>query len=122
MNIKPIKTEADHKQALARLELLMDAKPDTPEGYELDILATLVDAYERQHHAIEPPHPVEAIRFRMEQMGLVDADLIPIIGQRGRVSEVINFKRPLTLPMIRRLTATLHIPAETLIPEYQISK
>ncbi|MBU0537074.1 MAG: DNA-binding protein [Gammaproteobacteria bacterium] len=93
MNIKPIKTEADHKQALARLELLMEAQPDTPEGDELDILATLVDAYERQHHAIEPPHPVEAIRFRMEQMGLVDADLIPIIGQRGRVSEVLNFKR-----------------------------
>tara|TARA_R110001592_G_scaffold152794_1_gene380602 strand:- start:3761 stop:4129 length:369 start_codon:yes stop_codon:yes gene_type:complete len=122
MNIKPIKTDADHKQALARLELLMEAQPDTPEGDELDILATLVDAYERQHHAIEPPHPVEAIRFRMEQMGLVDADLTPIIGQRGRVSEVLNFKRPLTLPMIRRLNATLHIPAETLIPEYQISK
>lgn len=122
MKIKPIKTDADHKQALARLELLMEAQPDTPEGDELDILATLVDAYERQHHAIEPPHPVEAIRFRMEQMGLVDADLTPIIGQRGRVSEVLNFKRPLTLPMIRRLNATLHIPAETLIPEYQISK
>ena len=80
MNIKPIKTEADHKQALARLELLMDAKPDTPEGDELDILATLVDAYERQHHKIESPRPVEAIRFRMEQMGLVDSDQPLLLG------------------------------------------
>ncbi|WP_318261568.1 helix-turn-helix domain-containing protein [Zhongshania marina] len=80
MNIKPIKTEADHKQALARFELLMEAQPDTPEGDELDILATLVDAYERQHHAIEPPHPVEAIRFRMEQMGLVDTDQPLLLG------------------------------------------
>jgi HTH-type transcriptional regulator / antitoxin HigA len=82
MNIKPIKTEADHKQALTRLELLMEAKPGTPEGDELDILATLVDAYERQHHAIDPPRSVEAVRFRMEQMGLVDADQPLLLGGR----------------------------------------
>jgi len=115
MEIQPIHTEGDYERALARVDRLMDAGPNTPEGDELDILTTLVEAYERTHHPIAPPDPVEAIQFRMEQQGLTRADLEPYIGSRGRVSEILNRRRPLTLPMIRALHAELAIPLESLV-------
>jgi len=120
MNIKPIKCEADYDATLARVDKLMDAKLNTPQGDELDILVTLIEKYEAQHHPIDAPNPVEAIRFRMDQIGLKDKDLIPYIGQSGRVSEVLGFKRKLTLSMIRKLHSGLKIPTESLIQEYDL--
>jgi len=120
MNIQPIKNEADYERTLARIEALMDAKPDTPKGDELDILTTLAERFEEEHHPIDTPDPIEAIRFRMEQEGLIDKDLIPLIGSSGRVSEVLSYKRRLTLGMIRSLHEGLHIPTEALIKEYKI--
>ncbi len=120
MNIKPIKTEADYEIALMRVGDLMDAQIDTPEGDELDVLALLVERYEAQHYPIAAPNPVEAIRFRMEQYGLHDKDLVPYIGHSGRVSEVLNYRRKLTLPMIRKLHTRLNIPTESLIQDYPL--
>src|SRR5688572_28381357 len=117
MEIRPIKSERDYRRALKELEGLMDARPGTPRGDRLDILATLVEAWEEKHHAIEPPDPVEAILFAIEQRGLTRRDLEPFIGSRARVAEILNHKRPLTLPMIRRLHHGLGIPAEVLIGE-----
>ena len=116
MDIRPIKTDQDYEQALERMESLFDARPDTPEGDELDVLVTLIEAWEDRHLAIEAPDPVEAIRFRMEQMGLQPKDLEPYIGGRGRVSEVLNRKRGLSLRMIRNLHEGLGLPYESLIP------
>jgi len=118
MNIRPIKTEADYEAALERVGGLMD----TPEGDELDVLTTLIEHYESKHHPIFPPHPMEAIRFRMEQFGLQDKELVPYIGRSGRVSEVLNYKRKLTLPMIRRLHTGLNIPTESLIQDYELKQ
>jgi HTH-type transcriptional regulator/antitoxin HigA len=115
MVIKPVKNDRDYQQALAQVDKLMDAEPNTPRGDRLDILATLVAAWEERHHPIEPPYAVEAIRFAMEQRGLTRRDLEPYIGSRARVTEVLNRKRPLTMPMIRRLHAGLGIPAEALL-------
>ncbi len=117
MDIRPIRTEADNKAALRVIAVLMQADPElgTPDGDRLDVLLTLVEAFERKHHAIEPPDPVEAIKFRMDQQGLTPADLQPMIGRLNRVYEVLARRRPLTLPMIRRLHAQLGIPAESLI-------
>ena len=115
MNIKPIRTKADHRAALKEIETLMAARPGTPEGERLDVLATLVEAWERIHFPMELPDPVEAIKFRMEQSGLTAKDLVPMIGQINRVYEVLNRRRALTLPMIRRLHKDLGIPAESLI-------
>lgn len=115
MEIRPIKTEQDYDAALAEVEALWGAETDTPEGDKLDVLITLVEAYEAKHHAIAPPDPIEAILFRMEQAGLERKDLEPYIGHSGRVSEVLNHKRPLTLEMIRKLWKGLHIPLESLI-------
>lgn len=115
MDIKPIKSDHDYRRALKQIERLMDARPNTPEGDRLDVLATLVEAWEQKHHAIEPPEPLEAIRFVMEQRGLTRRDLEGLIGSRARVAEVLNGKRPLTLPMIRRLHECLGISAEALI-------
>jgi len=119
MDIRPIHSEADHKAALKAISALMESDPDpgTPEGDRLDILVTLVQAYEAKHMAIAAPDPVEAIKFRMEQSGLSVKDLEPIIGKRHRVYEVLNRKRPLTLAMIRRLHRSLGIPAAVLIAE-----
>lgn len=119
MDIHPIRTEADHRAALRQISALMetDPEPGTPEGDRLDILATLVQAYEARHFPIGAPDPVEAIKFRMEQSGLSVKDLEPIIGRSNRVYEVLNHKRPLTLAMIRRLHRSLGIPAEVLIAE-----
>jgi HTH-type transcriptional regulator/antitoxin HigA len=115
MDIRPIKTEADYERALAEVEQLWGAAENTPEGDMLDILLTLVEAYEQAHYPIDPPDPVEAIKFRMEQMGLSRKDLEPYIGKRGRVAEVLNGQRRLSLNMIRRLHTHLHIPLESLI-------
>ena len=115
MNIKPIKTKADHRAALKEIETLMMAKLNTPDGERLDVLVTLVEAYERKHYAIELPDPVEAIKFVMEQRGLSVKDLVPMIGGTNRIYEVLNRKRPLSLKMIWRLHKRLGIPAESLI-------
>ena len=115
MDIKPIKNEASHQAALAEIERLMSAKPDTVDGDRLDVLVTLVDAYEAKHHPIEPPDPIDAIKFRMDQAGLTVADMGPYIGPSNRVYEVLTRKRPLTLNMIRRLSTGLGISADVLI-------
>lgn len=119
MNINPIHTEVDYKATLKEIAALMesDPEPGTPDGDRLDILVTLVQAFEAKHHPIGVPDPVEAIKFRMEQSGLSVKDLEPIIGKSNRVYEVLNRKRPLTLAMIRRLHHSLGIPAEVLIAE-----
>lgn len=117
MEIKPIKTEADYRATLREIEGLMDAEPDTPEGDRLDVLATLVEAYEQAHYPMDLPDPVEAIKFRMEQQGLTIDDLVPVIGRRNRVYEILNRKRPLTLRMIEGLHSTFGIPAESLITQ-----
>lgn len=107
MNIRPIRTKADHKAALREISALMDAEPKrgTAEFDTLDVLVTLVDAYEEKRHPVAPPDPIEAIRFRMEQRGLTAKDLAPSIGKPNRVYEVLNHKRDLTLPMVRKLHA-----------------
>ena len=115
MNIKPIKTKADYRAALKEIEGLMTARANTPEGEQLDVLATLVEAYERKHYPMALPDPIEAIKLRMEGLGLKPKDLQPMIGGLNRVYEVLNHTRPLTLAMIRRLHAGLGIPAECLI-------
>jgi HTH-type transcriptional regulator/antitoxin HigA len=114
MMIKPIKTERDYRKTLKEIEGLWDAKPNTPKGDRLDVLVTLVEAYEERHYKIEPPDPIEAIKFRMEQLGLKPADLAKILGGRSRVSEVLNKKRKLTVGMMRSLRKHLAIPAELL--------
>ena len=115
MQVKPIRTEEDYRDALRKIETLMHAEAGTPEGDQLDILATLVEAYEAKRHALDLPDPVEAIRFHMEQHGMTAKDLQPMIGRMNRVYEVLNHRRPLTLPMIRKLHGQLGIPAESLI-------
>jgi len=117
MNIKPIKTKVDYRAALKEIEALMTARAGSPEGERLDILVTLLEAYEKRHFHFDLPDPVEAIKFRMEQMALAPKDLVPMIGQINRVYEVLNRKRSLTLQMIRRLHQKLGIPAESLIRE-----
>ena len=115
MEIQPIKNEGSYHAALTEIEGLMTAKRDTPEGDRLDVLVTLVQAYEAKHYPIDPPDPIEAIKFRMEQSGLTPRDMVQYIGPQHRVYEVLNRKRPLTLHMIRRLKKGLHIPADVLI-------
>lgn len=115
MEIHPVHTERDYEAALQRIDALMDAEPGTPEGDELDVLATLVEVYEARRHPINPSDPIEAIRFRMEQQGLNRKDLEPYIGHSGRVAEVLNCRRSLSLAMIRRLHKGLGIPLESLI-------
>ena len=117
MEIKAIRTEADYIAALREVSALIDLDPasDSPEGERLEILGTLVQAYEAKHYPIDPPDPIEAIKFRMDQSGLSVKDLVPYIGPPNRVYEVLSYKRPLSLNMIRRLSEGLHIPAEVLI-------
>jgi HTH-type transcriptional regulator/antitoxin HigA len=117
MAVRVIKTNDDYDAALKRIASLMDSQPDTPEAEELEVLATLVEHYEREHYPIDLPDPIEAIRFRMEQAGLRQQDLVPVIGARSKVSEVLNGKRPLTLRMIRNLHSQLGIPADVLLQE-----
>ena len=113
--LKPIRSEADYDEALAEVERLWGSKLGTPEGDSLDILATLIEAYEDKHYPMDPPDPIEAIKYRMEQQGLTRKDLEPMIGTRTRVAEVLNGKRNLSISMIRNLHARLGISAEVLI-------
>lgn len=120
MNIQPVKNDKSYKAALKRVEKLMNARPNTPEGDELDVLVTLIEAYENKNFPIDTPDPIEAIRFRMDQYGMGYKDLEPFIGQSGRVSEVLNYQRRLSITMIRKLSAGLNIPTESLIKEYEL--
>lgn len=122
MDIKPIRTEQDYRAALDEIERLMNAQPETPDGDRLDILATLVEAWEAKHFPIEEPDPIEAIQHRMEALGMSRKDLESMIGGRNRVSEVLSRKRPLTINMIRRLSERMHIPAGVLIRPYEIGE
>ena len=115
MTIRPIRNSSDHESALKRIEALMSAQKDTAEGDELEVLVTLVDAYESKHFPIDAPDPIEAIKFRMEQLGLDRKDLEPYLGSRARVSEILNKRRGLSLAMIRALHENLDIPLEALI-------
>ena len=115
MEIKVIKTEAEYEATLKRVEALMEAEPGSPQEEELEVLVLLVEKYEAEHYPINLPDPVEAIKFRMEQEGLEPKDLIPYLGSQSKVSEVLNYKRPLSLSMIRSLQEGLGIPAEVLI-------
>jgi len=114
-SIKPIRTKADYEAALAEVEELWGAQAGTAKGDRLDVLATLIDAYEAEHYPMDPPDPIDAIKFRMEQMNLTRKDLEPLIGTRTRVAEVLNGRRRLSIAMIRRLHEKLGIAAETLI-------
>jgi HTH-type transcriptional regulator / antitoxin HigA len=123
MNIKPIRTPADHAAALKEIERLWDrAKRGTPDGDKFEVLSALADAYEREHVAIPTPDPIEAIRFRMEQQGLTPTDLVAIFKTRARASEIMTKKRRLNLRMIRRLHERLAIPIECLVQDYKIKR
>ena len=119
--IRPIRNEEDYCNALSRVESLMDAVPPSDAFDELEVLSTLVENYEAKYYAIDAPDPIEAIKFRMEQEGLIQNDLVELFGNKSRVSEVLNKKRKLTLDMIRNLNRQLNIPFENLLAEYQIS-
>ncbi|WP_265519213.1 helix-turn-helix domain-containing protein [Nitratireductor luteus] len=121
-DLKPIRSEADYEDALTEVERLWGAKSGTPEGDRLDVFATLIDAYEAKHHPMDPPDPIEAIRFRMEQQGLTRKDLEPMIGPRNRVADVLNRKRGLSIEMIRQLHQQLGISAEVLIRPSRFDK
>ena len=121
MDIQPIKNEKDYDQALAEIERLWGAEEGTEAGDKLDILLVLAEDYEEKHHQISPPSPIEAIKFRMEQMNLTRKDLEPYIGNRGRVSEILNQRRELSLNMIRNLHSNLSIPLESLIGETRVN-
>ena len=114
-SLRPIRSAADHEAAIAEVERLWGAKSNTPDGDRLDVLATLIDAYESEHHPMDPPDPIDAIKFRMEQQGLSRKDLEPLIGTRTRVAEVLNRRRSLSIAMIRRLHDRLGISADVLI-------
>lgn len=122
VTVRSIQTEADYDAALADVDALMDAEPGTPEGARLDVLVTLIEAYEARHWPIDPPDPIEAIRVRMEQKNLRPRDLQSMVGSRGRVSEILSRKRALTLPMIRKLSRGLDLPADILIQEFPVSR
>lgn len=118
MDIKPIKTKRDYNQAIERLEIIFNAKSGSPEGDELEVLGILIDQYENDNFPIGLPDPIEAIKFRMEQMGYNQSDLANIVGLKSRASEILNRKRKLTLEMIRQIHETLHIPTDVLIQTY----
>lgn len=118
MRILPIRTEKDYEKTLERLEEIFDSKKGSKEGDELEILSILIDQYEKEHFPIGLPDPIEAIKFRMDQMGIKQKDLVEFIGFKSRVSEIMNKKRKLTLDMIRSLSQNLNIPTEVLVQEY----
>jgi HTH-type transcriptional regulator/antitoxin HigA len=118
MNVKVIKTEEEYNQALKRLEVIFDAPADTVDGDEAELIAILIEKYEDEHYPIEAPDPIEAIKFRMEQMNMDNKDLAEVIGYKSRVSEIFNRKRKLTLKMIRNLHEKLKIPYESLLANY----
>ena len=121
-NLKPIRSKGDYEVAMAEIERLWGARSGTPEGDRIDILATLVDAYENEHYPMDPPDPIEAIKFRMEQRGLTRKDLADILGSRTRVAEVLNRRRGLSINMIRRLHEKLGISVEVLIRPIRTKK
>ena len=118
MEIKPIKTENDYNQALERLAIIFDAKNGSPEGDELEVLGILIDKYENEKFPISLPDPIEAIKFRMEQMGYNQTDLAKVVGLKSRASEILNRKRKLSLEMVRQIHEGLNIPTEVLIQAY----
>jgi HTH-type transcriptional regulator/antitoxin HigA len=122
MSLRPIKTDVDYQQALAEIEALFEAQPNTLEGDRLDVLTTLVEAYEQKHHPVLPPDPIEALLYHLESRGLTRRDLEPYLGSRARVAEVLNRRRALTMGMIRRLHQGLGLPAEVLIQPYPLSR
>jgi HTH-type transcriptional regulator/antitoxin HigA len=122
MEVRPIRTEKDYENALARLEVIFDAKPNSKEGDEAEILSMLIENYENEHYPIEAPDPIEAIRIRMEEMNLKQKDLVGVIGGKSRVSEVLNRKKRLTVDMIRELEKLLQISASVLVGNYRLSK
>ncbi len=122
MNISPIKTEADYRKALKRLETIFDAPIGTPEGDEADLVGLLIDEYEKKHYPIEAPDPIEAIKIRMEEMHLKQIDLVNEIGGKSRVSEILNRKRKLTVDMIRKLNRRLNLSPELLINDYKLTR
>ena len=121
MDIKPIKTEQDYQEALQEVDRLIDAESNTPDGDKLDILVTLIEAYEEKKYPVPPPEPIEAILHQMESQGLSRKDLVPLFGSRSRVSEILNKKRSLSINMIRRLQDGLGISAEILIQSYDLN-
>jgi HTH-type transcriptional regulator/antitoxin HigA len=121
MDIRPIKDELDYDAALAEIDRLMDAAPGTPEGDRLEVLTTLVEAYEARHHPIEAPDAIATLEYFMEQRGITAADLVPLLGSRSRVSEILARKRPLTLAMAWRLHHDLGLPAEVVIKPYELA-
>ena len=120
--VRPVRTERDYEDALERIGQIMSARPGTPAGDELDVLSTLVEAYEAEHYPIDAPDPIALVEFAMEQRGADRSELEPIIGGRGRVSEVLNRRRPLSLSMIRRLKAEWALPADVLVRTYTLKK
>ena len=122
MNIKPIKTEQDYEEALARLEVIFDAPSESKKGDEAEILSLLIDNYENIHHLIEAPDPIEAIKIRMEELNLKQKDLVGVIGGKSRVSEILNKKKKLTVEMIRELEGILKISASVLVVNYLLEK
>lgn len=122
MNLKPIKTEFDYRNALERLEVIFDAPIDTKEGDEAEILSMMIENYENEHYSIEAPDPIEAIKIRMEELNLRQKDLVGVIGGKSRVSEILNRKRKLTVDMIRELERILQISASVLVSNYQLVK
>ena len=122
MNIKPIRTEADYKDALKRMEVIFDAVIGTPESDEADVLGLLIDEYEKIHFPVESPDPIVAIKIRMEEMDLKQVDLADVLGGKNRVSEVLNRKRKLTVEMIRNLNHRLNLSPKLLISDYQLKR
>ena len=122
MDIKPIKTDLDYQITLSRLEEIFDAPIGTPESDEADILGLMIDEYEKKHYPIDAPDPIEAIKIRMEEMQLKQVDLVPEIGGKSRVSEILNRKRKLTVDMIRKLAAKLNLSAGLLVKDYQLER
>ncbi len=120
MQLKILKTKTDYKKALNRIDTIFDAKPNTIRGDEFELLALLIDKYEEEHFPIDLPHPIEAIKFRMDQMGLKQKDLVVCFGDKSKVSDVLNLKRKLNLNYIRNLHKKLHIPLDALIADYEI--
>ena len=120
MDVRPIKTEADYRAALEEAERLWESKPGTPEGDRIEVITTLIEAYEAKQHPIPAPDPIAAILFMIEQKGLTRRDLAPAIGSRSSVSEILNRRRPLTLPMVRALSALLDIPVDVLVQPYDV--
>ena len=118
MNLKPIKTKKDYQEALGRLEIIFDSKKGTKEGDELEILGILIEQYENEHFPIDLPDPIEAIKFRMEQLGYTQTDLAKVVGLKSRASEILSGKRKLSLDMIRQLHEKLNIPTVVLIQAY----